>query len=200
MHDQGIDRAEPWVRESTGKPRHGVEAEALPEKHRPLVRRHHEIEPHRAKAALLRARDRMRAHRPRDPAVGSGGRGHVAAIRHIGAGGLIFLQIISADDFAAIIGDEHLVCGREPVGERLLPGHLPRQSVGFARANDRLEDTPDRRAVAGGSQPDGEGGGRRLQLEPTPVLQSLTRPFLKPAWNHCMRCADEPWVKESGTT
>src|SRR5271169_3094204 len=79
MHDQRIDRTELRVLESVGQPFHGLEAEALPEKHRALVRRHHEIEPHRAKATLFRARDRMRAHRPRHPAAGCSGRGHVAA-------------------------------------------------------------------------------------------------------------------------
>src|ERR1700682_1456874 len=141
----------------------------------------------------------MRAHRPRDPAAGGSWCGHVAAIRDIR--GLIFPQIISAEDLAAVVGDEHLMRGREPIGERLLPGHIAGQGVSFARANDRLEDAPDRIAVAGDGRPDGECGRRRPQLAPCPkVLQSFTLPLLKPVWNHCMRCAPEPWVKESGTT
>src|SRR5450755_827905 len=103
MHDQRIDRAKLWVPEGTGQPFHDIEAEALPEKHRVLVRRHHEIESHRAEFPLLCPRDRIRTHGARDPAAGGGGRGHVAAIRHIGARGLIFSQIIRAEDFAACV-------------------------------------------------------------------------------------------------
>src|SRR3984893_8525086 len=57
MHDQGIDRAELRVLEGAGQPFHDIEAEALPQAHRALVRRRHEIEPHRAKAAFFRACD-----------------------------------------------------------------------------------------------------------------------------------------------
>src|SRR4029079_12211288 len=32
------------------------------------------------------------------------------------------------------------------------------------------------------------------------LLQACTVPCWKPVMNHCLRCAAEPWVKESGTT
>src|SRR5215510_5366192 len=71
--------------ERTRQTSHNLEAKPLPEFDRPGVAAHHKIELHGAKAAFLRALERMPAHRSRNSPPFRRPCRHVAAVRHVRA-------------------------------------------------------------------------------------------------------------------
>src|SRR5262245_61029131 len=94
---------------------HNLEAKTLPEFDRPGVAAHHKIELHGAKAALLRALERMPAHCPRNSSSFGRRRRHVAAVRHVRASpSLIGAQEVGTEDGSLLLQHEGLVPGSEP--------------------------------------------------------------------------------------
>ena len=64
-----------------------------------------------------------------------------AAARLIGA------EIIGAEDGAARFGNEHLLTGPEPVSERVALAHVAVERIGFAGADHRFDNRPDRGGI-----------------------------------------------------
>ena len=108
-----------------------------------LVGGNYEVELHRPKTALASAREGNAPHMVRaTPRPRSVRRGDVAAVRHMGAAALLVgAQIIGADNAARLLGDEHLVAGREPVGEAV---GLRRCRAAAGRSRRRREHGLDR--------------------------------------------------------
>src|ERR1700694_2820429 len=69
IHDVGVDVAPRRMLEGSGEAPNNRKAEALPQPYGTLVGADHEIVLHRAKSALARSVQRMRAHRSRHAAA-----------------------------------------------------------------------------------------------------------------------------------
>jgi hypothetical protein len=144
IHYEGVDVALRWMKKSFGKAADDLEVEALPKAYGAVVGADDEIELHGAKAAFAGTLQGMLAHSSGDASACSGGRGDVAAIGDVrSASFLVGLQIVGTDDFVLILGDKDLTFGREPIRESALLVHVARKSVGFARADNWLQDRPD---------------------------------------------------------
>lgn len=124
-------------------------SETLPQPDSAFVAANNKIELHGAETALPRVFKRMRAHRASYPPADRVRRSHVAAIRNVRAAAfLISLQEVRADDFALVFCDKDLVVRQKPVGECAFPIHVTWERVRFARANDGLQNRPNRIPIA----------------------------------------------------
>ena len=102
------------------QPPHYLEPEALPDPYRPVVGAHHEVELHGAESARPSRLQRMRAHRPRQPAARCPPGGHIPAVGHVRPAALLIgVQEVSSRDLAVEFGDENLMTLAEPILERL---------------------------------------------------------------------------------
>jgi hypothetical protein len=153
VHDQRIDFAQAGMLEGFRQTPHSLKAQAVPQPHGPLIGAHHEVELHGPKTALPRPLDRVKAHRPRNPASLRAARGHISAVGHVASSApLIGLEKIRAYHLARVLRDPHLVPFRKPVGERLVAIPVARHCIGFPGANHRFKYRPDAIAVRlGGS-------------------------------------------------
>ncbi|KQQ13466.1 hypothetical protein ASF59_21845 [Methylobacterium sp. Leaf121] len=103
----------------------------------------------------------MQAHGAGDappPRLGMRGVGAVGDM--IAGPELVGADVVAAQHRARALRDEDMVGRGEPVGERPLPVPVPRQGVGLPRAQDRLQDRPDRVVVTALRRADQEVGHR----------------------------------------
>src|SRR6266568_928852 len=127
VHNVCVDEAEFRMVKSFGKAANDLEAEALPQPNRALVRADHKIELHGAETALPRTLERVRAHRACHAAARGVRSSHVATIGDVAAtASLIGFQEIRAGNFAPFFCHKNLVSKRKPVGQRGLSIHVPR--------------------------------------------------------------------------
>jgi len=147
-HNEGVHETERGMLKCFGKTANNFKAKASPQPHRALVAAHHKIELHGAKPALPRALERMRAHGPSHAAACCPGSRHVATVGDVRAAAfLIGFEKVGADDFAVVLRDEDFVARRKPERQGALAIHVARLRVGFARADNWLQDRPDRIGV-----------------------------------------------------
>src|SRR6516225_3287859 len=144
VHDVSIRISARGLEEGLWQPPHNLESETLPEPHRPFVAADHEIELHRSKTSALCMFERMCAHGPCHSLTARVGSRHVAAICHMRpATRLIGAQKVGPEPAPILLGHKHLMSACKPKRERRFTAHLPRQRVGVAGANHRLQDPPD---------------------------------------------------------
>ena len=130
------------------KPAYDLEIQRLPQPHRPLIGTDHEIELHGPEAALARMGKRVLVHEARDTLARRFRRGHIAAIAHmISTASLIGLDVIGADNAAAVISDEGFLVRAEPIGQCIGLAHVAIERVGLAFPDHRFQDRPDGIAV-----------------------------------------------------
>src|SRR5262245_18660194 len=124
----------------------------------------------------------MLEHRTCDALPLRGSRGHVAAIGHVAAAtGLVGAQEVRAEHAPTLLRDESLVRLVVPVGKRVLPAEVGRQRVGLARAQDRLDDRPDRIAIFDSRGTDGQHGRLTSSLYLHRTAAGRTRSAVTPA-------------------
>src|SRR5579872_664873 len=124
------------------------ESEALPEPDGALIRADDKIKLHREKTALSRMVQGMGAHCAGHTASGSAGGDHVSAVGNVRSTALLIgAQEVGSEHCALLLGYEGFVARRKPVGKSFVPLHIPGQSIGLARSNDGLKDSPNRIGV-----------------------------------------------------
>src|SRR5215472_8977328 len=118
----------------------------------------------------------MRAHRTGYAAARSVRRGHVTAIRDVRPTALLICtEDVRADDLAVVFRDKDFMVGGEPKCECALAIHVSRQRIGFARANDWLQNCPKSIRVACDRIPNfhwGKSIGRITRLKQAGYFQS----------------------------
>src|SRR5260370_39395910 len=101
IHDVCVDVAQRRMQEGSGEAADNLKAKTLPQPDRALIGTDHEVELHRAKSALPRSVQRMRAHCSGHAAARRCNGCHVAAVGNVPAATLLIgLQKISADHTA----------------------------------------------------------------------------------------------------
>src|SRR6266850_4846255 len=144
IHDVGVDVSLHGMLECSGKASDNFKSEGLPQTHGALVGADDEIELHRAKSALSRSAQRMRAHRAGHAAARRRHGCHVAAVGDVRSATLLVrLQAVRANELAIIFRDKNFALGRKPVRQRAFLVHVGWQGVGLARPDDGLHDRPD---------------------------------------------------------
>jgi hypothetical protein len=159
VEDVGVGVAMGGVEKGVGEAADGLEAEALPEAEGAVVGVDHEVELHGAVASGFGVVERVEAHGAGDSLAGEGCGGDVAAVDDVRAAALLIgSEVIGADDLVVVVGDEDFMSGSEPIGQGGFAGHVARQGVGVASADDRFDDGPDGVGVARAGGADGEHG------------------------------------------
>src|SRR5215469_9690515 len=119
--------------EGVGQPPDSRKTATFPQLDGALVGCDDEVELHGAETARPRCVERMHAHGECYAAAGCIGSGDVTAIGDVrAAAALIRLQIIGADNRAVVFGDEEFMLRRAPIGQRLVPAPVARQSISLA--------------------------------------------------------------------
>ena len=65
-----------------------------------------------------------------------------------GGAELVWAEKVSTEDLAIEFCYEDFMSACEPISDRIGPGHVARERVGFAGSNDGFEDGPDVLLVA----------------------------------------------------
>ncbi len=164
-HHQRVHVAGGRVLVGGGEAAEGLETAAFPQRDRAQIGGDDEVELDGAVAARAGMGEGVPAHGAGDAAAGGVGGGHVAAIGDMGAAaGLVGADVVGAEDvdfgFGFGFGHEDLVAWGGPVGEGCGLGHVAGKRVGFAGADDGVEDAPDRGVVGRGRGADDQRRGR----------------------------------------
>src|SRR5690242_3335241 len=101
--------------------------------------------------------ERVLTHATSDPPAGGCGARDITAIAHMrSAACLVRTHVIGAENDALLFGDERLLFGRHPVGQRFGFAHAWVERVCRALADDGKDDGSDRRSIPGFGFPDME--------------------------------------------
>src|SRR4029078_1137253 len=92
---------------------------------------------------LARLIQRMRAHGPRNASAECADRNNIAAVGDVGAAApIVRAQIVGSEDGACVLGHEHAVPGRVPIGKCVRARNIARNWAGLASAERRRTDSP----------------------------------------------------------
>src|SRR5438105_5741644 len=109
IHHQGVHESYLRMSECARQTADGFEPETQPKLHRSLIRAHNKIKLHRTEAALLRAFERVHAHRSRNSPSLRLNRGYVPAVRNMRATTLLVcLQEIRTQHDAVFFPNKRL--------------------------------------------------------------------------------------------
>jgi hypothetical protein len=150
VHHVRVDESEARMAERTGNGADDLKTQALPEAHRAVIGRHHQVELHRSVTTTPGFSLRMFTHRRRDAPAARVTGDHVAAVADVCRRAVeVRSQIVSAKQPATVIVNSHEDDSRiaRPDRSRIVSPNVRWDGVGVSRSKHRLEHRPDGRPI-----------------------------------------------------